>query len=120
MRKIKQNALLLFIVFSSLLLSSCISPRKMDRHVSQHYGDQIPKLRKSIPEITITSPLTTDLKEISNTLKKTSQVVPLVFYWSFDYRHTCKLNPAIPVNNFANTINSTAGKQLRQKIEGKQ
>jgi hypothetical protein len=110
----------ILIVFSLFSLAGCLSPRKFDSFVSSQFNDQLPKLaKKNAADITVSSvysPVTTDL---STTVRKTSKVVPLIVYWSYDYRHTCTLNPLIAVNNFTNTVNSLATKTLAPKIAGK-
>lgn len=87
--------------------------------MAEQYNNQLPKKDKKMKaDITVNSPLPSDPDAISTTRQKTSKVVPLIVYWSLDYRHTCTLNPAIPVTAFANTVNSLAAKGLAQKIAG--
>ena len=45
-------------------------------------------------------------------------MLPLIFYWQFDYKNTCTLNPQIPVNIFTTTVLSYAGHGLQQKLNG--
>lgn len=108
--------LVLILFFSS----GCLPSEKMDKFVSGQYNNQIPKLdRKRAPEIIVTSPLSSGSTRISNTVQKTSKVLPLLFYWQYDYRHTFTLNPTIAINNFTNTINRMASRGLSEKLSGK-
>ena len=45
-------------------------------------------------------------------------MLPLLFYWQWDYKNTCTLNPAIAVNTFSRTIGLQANKGLNQKLTG--
>jgi hypothetical protein len=92
----------------------------MDKFVGEQYNNQIPKLdKKKTSDIIVTSAASENSTNISTTVQKTSKMLPLIIYWQFDYRHTCTLNPAIPVNSFSNTINAMANKGLSQKLNGK-
>jgi len=43
----------------------------------------------------------------------------LLFYWQWDYKNTCTLNPRIAINDFSTTVGSYAGKKgLKQKLHG--
>ncbi len=73
----------------------------MDKHITEYYNNQLPKQdKKKAAELIITSPQVKDSSILSNTVRKTSKHVPLILYWSFDYRHTVSLNPAIGFNYF--------------------
>lgn len=102
-----------------LSLTSCLTSAKMDRYVAEQYNNQLPKRdKKQKADIVVNTSLKADVDMISMTKQKTSKVVPLLVYWSMDYRHTCILNPAIAVTNFSNTLNSLSSKGLSQKIAG--
>lgn len=120
--RFKQSHYLTISILVSVLFffSSCLTSKKMDRFVSEQYNNQIPKLdKKKTPEIIVTSTVPSGSTDISNTVQKTSKVLPLIIYWQFDYRHTSTLNPTIAINNFTNTINTMASKGLSQKLKGK-
>lgn len=120
--RFKQSHYLIISILVSVLFffSSCLTSKKMDRFVSEQYNNQIPKLdKKKTPEIIVTSTIPSVSTDISNTVQKTSKVLPLIIYWQFDYRHTSTLNPAIAINNFTNTITTMASKGLSQKLNGK-
>jgi hypothetical protein len=92
----------------------------MDAYIATQYNNQVPKLdKKKTPEITVTSTVQSPVSNISSTVQKTSKFLPLIIYWSWDYRHTSTLNPEIPVTIFSNTINTIANKGLNQKLTGK-
>lgn len=110
----------LLLIFIAVSFSACLAPQKMDAYVAKQFSNQIPKLnKKNTGNIIVTSSLPEIGAGISVTTRKTSKVLPLIVYWQYDYRHTIRLNPAIAVTNFTNAINSSYGKTLLQKLEGK-
>lgn len=115
MPTLKMNAIL-FIV-SSLFLTSCLTSKKVDKQVAKQYTDnqQIQK-KKQNDIISVTSSLSSGNNQISTTETKTSNVLPLLVYWSWNYKNTCTLNPQIAVNNFTTTV--LANKGLRAKLNG--
>lgn len=105
---------------SIIIFTSCHISAKMDRFVSQQYNDQIPKVSgKKNQEIAVTTGLPVDQNTISITKKKTSQLLPLIVYWSFDYRRTCSINYKVPLNLITTSLYSTTNKRLEEKIQGK-
>ncbi len=110
-------AIMLVIVSS---LSGCLSTQKMNTFVAGQYNNVLPKQdKKRNTDITVSSSIPVSSGEIATSYKKTSNMLPLLFYWQWDYRHTCSLNPAIAVNNFANAVYVQANKGLNQKLNGK-
>ena len=108
----------LFIICTSIL-TSCLTAKKVDRQVAKLYSEkQQPQKKKQIDFISITSILTSTDNQTSTTETKTSNVLPLLFYWSWDYKNTCTLNPQIPINNFTTTVLGIAGKRLKEKLNG--
>ena len=107
--------------FSVLFFTSCHISAKMDRFVSQQYNDQFPKITgKKNQDIIVTTSLPVDKQQaISATQKKTSQLLPLIVYWSFDFRRTCSLNYQVPLNLVTNSIYSTTNKRLEEKLKGR-
>src|SRR5690348_5392825 len=88
-----------FFVFAIILvsLSSCINSKKLDKFVAEEYNNALPgQDKKTRPDIVITSVYPGENK-ISTTKQKTSNMLPLLFYWQFDYKYNCKLNPSIAV-----------------------
>lgn len=121
LQKIQNFLILPSLLFTILIFTGCISTRKMDRFVSEQYNNQIPKQNtKKAPAITVDYSETIYTDRISSSVRKTSKVLPLLFYWQWDYRHTSTLNPSIPVNNFANNIYAIANRGLNQKLNGHQ
>ncbi|HEY4110587.1 hypothetical protein [Puia sp.] len=101
-------------------LSSCLGPHKINKWVAQHYRDEPPAdpPRKKNEPIAISSALPESGVKLSETQKNWSHLLPLLFYWQFDYRNTCTLNPEIGINNFTSTVFAYAGHGLKQKITG--
>src|SRR5947209_1696202 len=111
---------LLFAV-SVFLLSSCLGPHKIDKWVAKKYDGSLPApSRKKADYLTVTSPVTPASGEhLSTTTKRTSNVLPLLFYWQWDYKNTCMLNEKLPLNDFSSAVYGYANsKGLRQKLQG--
>jgi hypothetical protein len=107
------------LLAGSLLLTGCLNARKIDRQVARQYNDELPMLKKKqVDDIVITSAYTGADSKLSSTQSKTSNFLPLLVYWSWDYKNTCTLNPQIPLVNFTNTVHSYANKGLHQKLNG--
>ena len=103
-----------------VFMPGCLGPKKINKWVSRHYDGAIPPVAgKTNESISITSSLSPADDRISNTEKKTSHFLPLLFYWQWDYKNTCTLSPKIAINNFTATVGSYAGKKgLKQKLHG--
>ncbi|HEY5367753.1 MAG TPA: hypothetical protein VIJ75_02080 [Hanamia sp.] len=114
----------LWITFAILLLSpvlftSCLTSKKVDRQVTKYYSD-VPEIKKKKQDgnISITSSLENTNGQISTTETKTSNMLPLIVYWKWDYTNTCTLDPQIPINNFKKTVDTYAKKGLIAKLAG--
>jgi hypothetical protein len=101
-------------------LTSCLGPHKINKWVDRHYQEEAPPepARRKNEQITVISKIPDMGLPLSKTEKNTSHLLPLVFYWQYDYKNTCTLNPAIAVKNFTATVISYAGKGLKQKLNG--
>src|SRR4051812_27627634 len=104
----------------TVFLSSCLGPAKINKWVDNHYGENLNASSKAKADyIAVTSPLVTADLKASDTKKQVKNFLPLLFYWQFDYRNTCTLNPKIPVNTLRSTVQSYANsKGLKQKLNG--
>jgi hypothetical protein len=108
-----------FGIILLFFFASCVTAAKMDRHVAKQFNNQIPPPpKKKNNNIVTISSLLNKSEFVSTSLTKTSKVLPLIFYWQWEYRNTCTLNPEIPINSFINTMNSGASKNLIQKLNG--
>lgn len=107
-------------VFLLLLLSGCLNQKKMNKWVTGHYGETaaVP-VKKKNDFLAVKSSIPDAGTALSQGSKKTHSVLPLLFYWRFNYDNTCELNPQIPINNFINTASPYANKVLKKKLEGK-
>lgn len=110
---------LILAVLIASLFTSCLNSKKVDRQVAKQYSD-VPevKKKKQTDNISITSTLAPIGTQISTTETRTSNMLPLIVYWKWDYTNTCTLNPQIPINNFIATVNSYAKKGLKSKLAG--
>lgn len=107
------------LLFSISLFSGCLTSKKMEAFVAAQYNNQLPKPdKKKNTDITVSTSITTPTDAIATSYKKTTNVLPLLFYWEWDYRRHCVLNPAIGVNHFTKTLNQQANKGLTQKLNG--
>lgn len=111
-----QNVFLLF--FFLLFLSGCVGPRTVNKWVDEHYNSTLPTTKKKSDFVSVTSNIAPMGQQLSNTTKKTTNFLPLLFYWQWDYVNTCTLNPQIPVNQFTTTVLNYANKGLKQKLAG--
>ena len=110
----------IFLSAPIIFLSSCLSSKKMDTYISDQYNNEIPKVnkRKQVADITFSSALPPGPTNISST-KPHTKILPLIFYWDIDSRHTSTLNSGIAATNFTNAVNAIANKGLSQKLEGR-
>ena len=108
------------LLFSVMLLSSCLTSKKMDAYISDQYNNEIPKVnkRKQVNNITYSTALPSSTTNISTTAPHT-KILPLVLYWVIDSRHTSTLNSGIAATNFSNEVNTRANKGLIKKLNGR-
>ena len=113
------KAYFLFFAISISMFTSCLTAKKVDKQVAKQYENYLqPQKKKQNDVISVTSSLAKSDGWISTTEAKTSNILPLLVYWSWDYKNTCTLNPQIPINNFTTTVLNAANKGLKQKISG--
>ena len=116
---IKRAKTLAVTLLGMVILTSCLTANKVDRQVAKKYADkQQGQKKKQNDLISITSTLISNDDRISTSETKTSNMLPLLFYWSWDYKNTCTLNPQIPINNFTATVLNYASRRLNDKLKG--
>jgi hypothetical protein len=110
----------IFLFFSMIFLSSCLTSKKMDAYISDQYNNEIPKVnkRKQVADIIYSPAFPSTTDNISTTAPHT-KVLPLVLYWVIDSRHTSTLNSGIAATDFSNSVNTMAHKGLMQKLAGR-
>jgi hypothetical protein len=101
-----------------ILLTGCLGPKKIDKWVAEKYMELPAPQKKKHDQIVISSNQAFAGTQLSTTVKKTSNMLPLIVYWQFDYKNTCTLNPVIAVNIFTNTVLSYGNHGLQQKLNG--
>jgi len=103
-----------------VLLTGCLGPKKINKWVDKHYAEaEKPQKKSTVNYLTVTSTMTHMGDHLSNTENKTSNLLPLILYWQWDYKNTCTLNPQIAIDNFTATVLSYAGKKgLNKKLNG--
>ena len=113
------KTILKLFIASSLIITICLTAKKVDNQVAKQYGEiSQPKKKKSHENIFITSSLITSDNKISKSETKTSNVLPFIIYNQWNYKNTCILNPQIPINNFISTVQTSTNKGLREKLSG--
>lgn len=110
---LKQLILLLTAV---VLLNACISPRKTDKWVANHYGSVPAPIKKKNDLVNVQSNVTSMGTVISESRRKSSGVLPLIVYWKWNYVNECKLNPQMALNSFTTTVNGYATRALKPKF----
>ncbi|MBS1666158.1 MAG: hypothetical protein JST58_02165 [Bacteroidetes bacterium] len=105
--------------FFLCLFQSCLGPKKINKWVATQYGATPAPTKPKTDLIKISSNLPSMDNRLSTTEKKTSHLLPLLFYWQWDYKNTCSLNPQIAVHNFTSTVMSYSNKGLKQKLNGR-
>lgn len=107
------------VLIAMVVLTSCLTAKKVDRQVAKQYADKQEGQRKKQNElISIPTSLIPSDDRLSSSETKTSKLLPLVFYWSWNYTNTCTLNPKVPINNFAATMQSYGSRKLNEKLKG--
>jgi hypothetical protein len=109
---------IVLIFFFLILLTGCLGPKKIDKWVAEKYIEPPAPQKKKHDQIVILSNQHFAGAELSTTVKKTSNMLPLIVYWQFDYKNTCTLNPVIAINIFTNTVLSYGNHGLQQKLNG--
>ncbi|MGC4034987.1 MAG: hypothetical protein QM764_03425 [Chitinophagaceae bacterium] len=117
----KKNSIVIILLVASLFsFSSCLTSKHLDNWVAEQYNHELPKPnKKKKQEIDVNSAMTAKSPAISTTFHKRDKLIPLLFYWKFNHRQICSLNPAIPVTNFTNSINTIPTKALIEKLNGR-
>ncbi len=106
------------VLMSMVVLTSCLTATKVDRQVAKQYAEKQESQRKKQNDfILITTTLVANDDRISSSETKTSKVLPLILYWSWDYKNTCTLNPKIPINIFTATMQSYGSRKLNAKLK---
>lgn len=110
---------LLAISAITIAVTSCVGPRKIDKWIGEQYGETTTANKPKANYFTIASPSVTTDSKTSNSVKENTKVLPLIFYWQFDYKISSTLNPKVPMNTFVSAFTSYANsKGLKQKLNG--
>ncbi len=111
---------LLILFFLSTFFLSCIGTKKIDKWVAKQYGSAIVEKPKAQNDfLYIISSISNNDNKLSTTTKQIKNMLPLIFYWQWDYINTCKFNSQIPFNNFTSTVLQYANsKGLKAKLNG--
>lgn len=109
----------IILLLTNLLLSSCLTTKKMDKFVADQYNNQLPKQeKKKNTDISVNSSIVANTEDISLSNRKVSNVLPLLLYWQWTSKLTSNLNPSIAVSSFTKALNLQASKDLSKKLNG--
>lgn len=111
-----QLKLLFLLVTSVILLNACISPRKTDKWVANHYGSVPAPIKKKNELVNVQSNVASMGSVVSESRRKSAGVLPLIVYWKWNYVNECRLNPQMALNSFTSTVNSYAPRVLKPKL----
>jgi hypothetical protein len=110
------SKLILGIVIG-LFFSSCLTPQKVDKWVSNKYSNfSTPKTIKKNEQIVINSAINYSRNDFASTTTKEGHLLPLVFYWHWNFFNHCTINPQIPINTLKSTFQTYSVKKLKDKI----
>ncbi|RXK60744.1 hypothetical protein ESA94_09785 [Lacibacter luteus] len=107
---------IILVLTAIVLLNACISPRKTDKWVANHYGSVPQPIKRKTELVTVQSNVAAMGTVISESRRKSSSVLPLIVYWKWNYVNACKLNPQMALNGFTSTVNSYAARVLKPKL----
>jgi hypothetical protein len=109
---------LITTIVIALYLSSCLTTKKMDNIIEEYEGGLTTKLKTS-DYITINTPGLLKTEAASVTAKGKDKILPLLFYWRFEWSRIPTLNSYIPIANINSTIIQYANtKKLKEKLNG--
>lgn len=108
---------LMFAGFFLMLFTGCFTGKKLDRFVAKQYGNRVPPVSAKTPaNISISSTVSSGWSAVSSSGTRTTDFLPLLFYWQWDYQNSCNLNPAIAVNEFTNALDRLARRRLEDQL----
>jgi len=104
-------------LFIIVVITSCLTPRKIDKWTAAHYGTTVNTRIKNNDYITIKASNTGDIVSVSE--KRKFKLIPALIYWQWEYGTNTKINQAVPTNYFNTTIMPYANiKKLKDKLNG--
>lgn len=117
MLMLTRTVVILFL--SVCLLSGCLTARKLDRQIGKEYADRagLVQIPQNTASIIIASPLIDQSGYFSASTTSTGKMLPLFFYWSWEYKNASKLNPRIPINLLAGQLKKSV--PLKDKLAGR-
>ena len=95
-------------------------PRKINRWVGQHYNEIPQKPSRNWDSAIVVTSALPDMSVPCQTERKSTYLLPLIFYWEFEHRNTCTLNPKPAIDNFTSTVLANIASELNQKLKGNQ
>ena len=104
------------VLAALVFLSACISPRKTDKWVANHYGSVPAPVKKKNELVAVQSTVASMGSVLSESRRKSASLLPLLVYWKWNYVNACKLNPQMALNGFTTTVNSYAARVLKPKL----
>jgi hypothetical protein len=109
---------LLTVFLFSIICSSCLTPRRIDRWIDKEYGSTASNKQRTTDYLTVKYPQGS-ANILAHTEKRKMKMLPLLFYWKWEYGTVSDLNPNVPAWYFQSALLPYANaKGLRQKLNG--
>ena len=112
---LRKSCIVFLLVVSAVLFSGCLTPKRIDKFIAKQYDNTLPS-SKTNNTIKVGNTVPDNVTGISVTHSKTTNMLPLLFYWKFNYINTSNLNPAIALAGFTNSVSGNGA--LQQKLKG--
>jgi len=118
--KLFRTALPLLALVS--LLTGCMTSKKLDGMIREHYNNEFPKLnnRTNTSSIQVKSSIADTGNLHSRSTQHTEKFLPLLLYWRSHYVLSSRINGRIPYTLIANSAQQQArNRKLEEKLAGR-
>ena len=101
------------------LCTGCLTQRKIDRWIGAKYEPNVVNKPRQSDYISIKMPAATTSDILAKTEKRKMKMLPLLFYWKWEYGTISALNQSVPGWYFnSSVIHYANSKGLKQKLNG--
>ncbi len=117
-RLIAAKIVFLFLFFATLA-TSCMSTRKMDRWIGEHYARTPAPRIKDNASLSFITPEVAKNDKVSQTEKHKTKVIPALFYWHWDRTMQSTMADGIALNQLTAAMATQASlKASKKALEG--
>jgi len=118
--KARLSRAVIFVFALTFAFTSCIGPHKIDKWVARHYQDEPidPPRHKNEQIDFVSKPDKPDGDVPSVTEPIRRHMLPLLFYWNYDYSWASTMNASFSMNNFMKTVDSYSARAVKEKLNG--